>query len=1475
MDDSITHDAVTTTASSGGGDASTSSIIGDSNVNIVNKGDGNRAHIGNDNRNNQGVIVLGGSAIFPNPTSRESSEILDELRRAPAYYDSSLRKQAQECMQETRVAILNTIYEWVDSIDNLPIFWLHGLAGTGKSTIAHTVAEKCRRRGTLGASFFFAHADAECSNANLFFSTIAYQLSKFHPDLRQHIIDGVRGHPSPQDASIPTQFEEFILTPIRKLSNGSAREPIIVVVDAFDECNDARKASEILQLLSAKIPSLPLRLKFLITSRPEPEIRSILHPDIHRISRSFDLLHDVDASSTNKDIKRFLRFHLGRIGKEYDLPSWPREMDVETLAQQASGLFIFAHTSVEFIRDKDVMDPESQLAVLKTIGTNSTPASNLNALYSRILQKAIPETVTTITQERVITVIHTIVGLKSPLALCAIERLLGLDRGAIRTALNRLRSIFIIPDNDEDIVQVIHPSFARYITAEEPCIEKRFFVGHQQAHSRLAKHCLKQMKTRLKQNICNFKDFTTVEAPIQDKESSDVDLQTLTDELKYSCEKFAAHVFSADWQDGELCEMVAEWANQCLLYWLEVLALIGSFRDALPSLRQLSNICEVVSASHLELYGTGSGDYDYAELPRGDDPNSRVKAQTSKAVQSKSRQFFQRLLPKRLKVHPVDSKLTRPLMDITETQEFPHQPLLATKPLKALTVAPKQGPRLTESLQLLADAIRIVSESYDNIQSYPYQIYASCLTFCPLVSPLFKQYSQLSTIRVLSGERKNWRPLLHAFKDPGGSVTNLTFSPDGTILASYSYLGKIFLWNLETGESRLLAYHNRRLALGLKWVAVNTAFTFSPDGKYIAANGHVYMVATGEEVLVPGICSAFSPDGLYVALGYADGIIKLHDMQAPNLSLVGKPFGNGGTVTTLAFSSDDKFLSSASSDDTIRVWNCSSREMMAQIPFRGRGYVTFSPNGAYVATCYELRKENKAYICVADIQTGKERSIEVLGKFGLPGGSKMIFSPSSDYIAFGNFVAMFMVKWVAATEVSGTLLNSDLSNAITSTSFTRDEQSLLVGNEQGLIRSWRIPQDGRSADTFDFECKAHFGAVQAITFSHNGKYFASASNDGSICVWDSTNVDLHEPDLTHTSVLHGQTVLFTPDGQTVAIGSGNTISKMDATTGHSIFCREGTLDKGSHRLFFSADGKYFASNSLHELLFWDAGSDCTLGRRRIPLKSGDRIIAQTFSPDATHYAVRFLNGGLWVHDLRNGESRQMVYPDRTPYFEELKFSHDSRLLVSYTQDICVFDVEKGVQTDLDVHVRSRWHVFSCAFSPCSQHIAVAHDTGLDVLEYLANKPNMAGVHRTGGYCSVQFSPDATYILAATSAAALECQLELHLFHSDTLEMLYTVDIEVWSGQRIPKAMQEFRRTGRLLNHPLFQPSEYEDFPYLLDKDGWVITASSKRLCRLPVANRGEVYDVNGNRIVVVSPEGKVTLIQFGSNPICIHTPSVE
>ncbi|KAM6503303.1 hypothetical protein JOM56_000246 [Amanita muscaria] len=197
-------------------------------------------------------------------------------------------------------------------------------------------------------------------------------------------------------------------------------------------------------------------------------------------------------------------------------------------------------------------------------------------------------------------------------------------------------------------------------------------------------------------------------------------------------------------------------------------------------------------------------------------------------------------------------------------------------------------------------------------------------------------------------------------------------------------------------------------------------------------------------------------------------------------------------------------------------------------------------------------------------------------------------------------------------------------------------------------------------------------------------------------------------------------------------------------------------------------------------------------------------------------------------------------------------------------------VEQVLKFQLDVNVKKEdIHeiVLDGGSTHIPKHIAIAHDSGLDVLEYLAKESNAREVHRQDGYWSVEFSPDAKYLLASGQP---DPEDRLDLFHPDTLEILYTINL--WSQHHVYHTLREFRRTGRLLNHPLFQRSGDENLPYILDKDGWVITSSSKWLCRLPVANLGMNYDMNGNRIVVVSPEGKVTLIQFGPNPVCTPTP---
>ena len=97
-------------------------------------------------------------------------------------------------MDGTRTDVLDQIFTWIsvcnqvdDDAMGSPIFWINGSAGTGKTTIAYTVAKTCKERGILGASFFCSRDNAECSNPKLIFTTIAYQLGRFFPPFKDKV----------------------------------------------------------------------------------------------------------------------------------------------------------------------------------------------------------------------------------------------------------------------------------------------------------------------------------------------------------------------------------------------------------------------------------------------------------------------------------------------------------------------------------------------------------------------------------------------------------------------------------------------------------------------------------------------------------------------------------------------------------------------------------------------------------------------------------------------------------------------------------------------------------------------------------------------------------------------------------------------------------------------------------------------------------------------------------------------------------------------------------------------------------------------------------------------------------------------------------------------------------------------------------------------------------------------------------------
>jgi Cdc6-like AAA superfamily ATPase len=169
------------------------------------------------------------------------------LYASTARFDPDSKRKS--CTKDTRTEILQKAYNWFQGVniktdETLPmegninghIFWLDGEAGTGKSTIAQTVANHFDETSQLGASFFCSRDNADCSNLNLIFPTIAHQLSSFNPTFKKHVSEAMRKDPDVQSALPSRQLQKLIVEPLHAVLREGRFEPCIIVIDALDEC---------------------------------------------------------------------------------------------------------------------------------------------------------------------------------------------------------------------------------------------------------------------------------------------------------------------------------------------------------------------------------------------------------------------------------------------------------------------------------------------------------------------------------------------------------------------------------------------------------------------------------------------------------------------------------------------------------------------------------------------------------------------------------------------------------------------------------------------------------------------------------------------------------------------------------------------------------------------------------------------------------------------------------------------------------------------------------------------------------------------------------------------------------------------------------------------------------------------------------------------------------------------------------------
>jgi len=209
---------------------------------------------------------------------------------------ASLNKE-NICLEDTREELLKEISDWINNVekDTPRIFWLHGPAGTGKSSIAHTIAHRFRELERLGSCFCFDRSRMAERRHEKIFSTIAKDLANRDMSLRRQLSAVVHNNDALKTTTdILQQWDELIAKPARVLSE-AIMGPIVIIMDALDESGDtdSRRFS-----FGSWATSKTASLSFLLTSG------SFSHPDIYQTLTSHSRAGPISGRSP------WIAFHL-------------------------------------------------------------------------------------------------------------------------------------------------------------------------------------------------------------------------------------------------------------------------------------------------------------------------------------------------------------------------------------------------------------------------------------------------------------------------------------------------------------------------------------------------------------------------------------------------------------------------------------------------------------------------------------------------------------------------------------------------------------------------------------------------------------------------------------------------------------------------------------------------------------------------------------------------------------------------------------------------------------------------------------------------------------------------------------------------------------------------------------------------------------------------------------------------------------
>ena len=492
----------------------------------------------------------------------------------------------QGCLTGTREGVLNEIECWAEDFDKSPVFWLNGLAGTGKSTIAQTIAERAFANGSLGASFFCSRGYEDRSNLKSIFPTLAFQLAQKHSNFRSSLIPLLHSNPDVIYESLQDQMQKLLVGPLQ-----SADVSTVIVIDALDECRDEDPESAILLVLGQLISEIP-GVKFFVTSRPETHIMTGFRgPLLGRLTEVF-ILHNVEPSTVNNDIHHFFKHKLSTLAQQHGgVQGWPTDEQLDVLCQRAAGYFVYAVATVNFLKHK-FQSPLDRLDMLLKSSEGTTHEgraslkshTSLDSLYTSILQTAFHENDAD-DDMIVCSVLSAMVLVTNPLSPSAITTLIGFGDNPVQHILRSIQSLLLLPEDPTSPVQPFHKSFPDFIMDSSRCLDKRFYISPDY-NIQLVLCCLRLMSTSLEKNMCSIPDYA-LNSDVKDL-AKRINESGIHGALEYACRSWHKHLIGTDHRAADVVSALQCFLEQKFLLWLEVLSVLGAVGGAVDALNMVT-----------------------------------------------------------------------------------------------------------------------------------------------------------------------------------------------------------------------------------------------------------------------------------------------------------------------------------------------------------------------------------------------------------------------------------------------------------------------------------------------------------------------------------------------------------------------------------------------------------------------------------------------------------------------------------------------------------------------------------------------------------------------------------------------------------------------------------------------------------------------------------------------------------------------